>query len=49
MTLERLSAEVANLERLGVLEPGEVDVAQSFDNSFIAEVHDGADLIWPGG
>lgn len=48
MTFERLSAEVANLERLGVLEPGEVDVAQSFDNSFIAEVHDGADLVWPG-
>lgn len=47
MTLERLSAEVANLERLGVFEPGEVDVAASFDNSFIEQVHDGTELIWP--
>jgi ABC-type nitrate/sulfonate/bicarbonate transport system substrate-binding protein len=48
MTLERLSAEVANLERLGVIEPGAVDVAASFDNSYIDEVHDGTALIWPG-
>jgi ABC-type nitrate/sulfonate/bicarbonate transport system substrate-binding protein len=48
MTLERLSAEVANLERLGVIDEGAVDVAASFDNSFIDEVHDGTELVWPG-
>jgi ABC-type nitrate/sulfonate/bicarbonate transport system substrate-binding protein len=48
MSLDRLSAEVANLERLGVLEPGAVDVAASFDNSFVEDVHDGTELVWPG-
>lgn len=48
MTLERLSAEVDNLVRLGVLDADEVDVEASFDNSFVAEVHDGDELIWPG-
>jgi ABC-type nitrate/sulfonate/bicarbonate transport system substrate-binding protein len=48
MTLERLSAEVANLERLGVLDPGAVDAASSFDNSFVEDVHEGTDLVWPG-
>jgi ABC-type nitrate/sulfonate/bicarbonate transport system substrate-binding protein len=48
MVLERLSAEVANLERLGVLAAGAVDVASSFDNSFIDDVHDGTELLWPG-
>ncbi len=49
MTLERLTAEVENLVRLGVLDAGEVDVAASFDNSLIEAVHDGDELIWPGG
>ncbi|MGY6501255.1 MAG: ABC transporter substrate-binding protein [Acidimicrobiales bacterium] len=48
MTLDRLEAEVANLERLGVLDPGEVDVAGSFDNGYVERVHDGTDLVWPG-
>ncbi|QGG94498.1 ABC transporter substrate-binding protein [Actinomarinicola tropica] len=48
MSLERLSAEVENLERLGVIEPGSVDVAAAFDNSFIEAVHDGTELVWPG-
>lgn len=47
MTLERLSAEVENLERLGVIEAGSVDVAAAFDNGFIEAVHDGAELVWP--
>lgn len=47
MDLGRLTAEVENLERLGVIEPGTVDVAEAFDNSFIEAVHDGTDLIWP--
>lgn len=48
MTLERLTAEVENLERLGVIEEGSVDVAAAFDNSFIEAVHDGTELVWPG-
>lgn len=48
MRLERLTAEVENLIRLGVLEAGEVDVASSFDNSLIESVHDGDELLWPG-
>lgn len=48
MTLDHLQAEVDNLERLGVLEPGAIDVAASFDNGFVARVHDGTELIWPG-
>jgi ABC-type nitrate/sulfonate/bicarbonate transport system substrate-binding protein len=47
MTLERLQAEVDNLERLGVLEPGSVDVAAAFDHTLIESVHDGTELVWP--
>lgn len=47
MTLERLRAEVENLEQLGVIEPGSVDVAAAFDNSFVEAVHDGTELVWP--
>lgn len=48
MTLERLRAEVENLERLGVIEEGSVDVEAAFDNSFIEAVHEGTELVWPG-
>ena len=47
MSLDRLAAEVEALERLGVIEPGSVDVAAAFDNSFVEAVHDGDRLIWP--
>jgi ABC-type nitrate/sulfonate/bicarbonate transport system substrate-binding protein len=47
MSLDRLSAEVDNLVRLGVIAVGSVDVAASFDNSFVDAVHDGTDLVWP--
>ncbi|HSL56683.1 MAG TPA: ABC transporter substrate-binding protein [Acidimicrobiales bacterium] len=47
LVADQLAAEVAFLERLGVIEPGRVDVAASFDASFIEEIHDGDQLIWP--
>jgi ABC-type nitrate/sulfonate/bicarbonate transport system substrate-binding protein len=45
---EALTAEVEALVELGVVEADEIDVDAAIDETFVADVTDGAEVVWPG-